>query len=61
MYPSRSRFAVARLALGAAVAAGVALVACDVPSPGALAPDGTNQASTRRYDDVATATANGTL
>jgi hypothetical protein len=60
MYPSRSRFAVARFALGAAAAAGIALVACDAPSSGALAPDGTNQASTRLYGDVATATANRT-
>jgi beta-lactamase regulating signal transducer with metallopeptidase domain len=59
MHPSRSRFAATRLALGAAVAVGLGFVACDVPSPEAIAPDGKNQASTRLYGDIRTVTAPG--
>ena len=43
MHPRRSRFAAARLTLGAAVAVGMTFVACDVPSPEAVAPSGRNE------------------
>ena len=48
MHPSRSRFAAARRALGAAVAAALTLVACDVPSPLAIVAN-TNVEAGKRF------------
>lgn len=53
MYPTRSRFTRTRVALGAAVAVAAVIIACDMPSPEAVAPDGTNQATKRLYGQVA--------
>lgn len=52
MRPDRRRFPRARLALGVTAALVVAILACDMPSPEALAPDGTNQSSKRVYGQL---------
>ena len=52
MYPARPRFARMRLALGVTAAFAATVIACDMPSPEALAPDGTNQANKRLYGEL---------
>ena len=52
MNSDRPRFARARLALGAAAAVAVVAIACDMPSPDVVAPDGKNQAATRLYGKI---------
>lgn len=52
MRPDRRRFPRARLALGITTALIAAILACDMPSPEAIAPDGTNQSSKRLYGQV---------
>ena len=51
----RPRFVGARVTLGIAVALGLAVLACDMPSPEAVAPDGKNPATTRLFGDVQSA------
>src|SRR6185503_20157274 len=55
----RPRFARARATLGFAAAAAVVVLACDMPSPEAVAPDGNNQATKRLYGDVQAAVGPG--
>ena len=57
MYPNRSRFPRARLALGLATAFVVVVLACDMPSPEVVAPDGKDQATKRLYGKVEAAMA----
>jgi len=57
MYPDRSRFPRARLALGLAAASLVVALACDMPSPEVVAPDGKDQATQRLYGKVEAALA----
>jgi len=52
MHPDRPRFVRARVTLGAVAALAVLVLACDMPSPEAVAPDGTNQATKRLYGEV---------
>jgi beta-lactamase regulating signal transducer with metallopeptidase domain len=52
MQPKRSRFPRIRVALGAAAALAIVVIACDMPSPEVLAPDGKNQASKRLYGEM---------
>ena len=54
MHPHRPRFVGARVTLGVAAALAVVFLACDMPSPEAVAPDGTNQATKRMYGEVQT-------
>ena len=54
MHPDRPRFVRARVTLGAGAALAVLVLACDMPSPEAVAPDGTNQATKRLYGEVET-------
>ena len=53
MHPARVRYARARVALGAVVALAAVVVACEMPSPEMLAPDGKDAASTRVYGNGA--------
>ena len=55
MQSHRPRFVGARVTLGIAAAVGLAVLACDMPSPEAVAPDGKNQATKRLYGDVQSA------
>ena len=50
--PPRPRFVGARITLGVAAALAVVALACDMPSPDVVAPDGTNQATKRLYGEV---------
>ena len=52
MNADRPRFARTRLALGVATALAFAVIACDVPSPEALAPNGKNQPAKRLYGEL---------
>ena len=52
MQPHRPRFVGARVTLGVAAAFALVVLACDMPSPEAVAPDGTNQATKRLYGKV---------
>ena len=52
MHPQRPRFPRVQFALGATVALAVTILACEVPSPEALAPDGKDVASTRLYGQM---------
>ena len=52
MHPHRPRFVGARITLGVAAALAVVALACDLPSPEVVAPDGTNQATKRLYGEV---------
>jgi beta-lactamase regulating signal transducer with metallopeptidase domain len=52
MNPQRPRFPRSRFTLGAAVAAAIIAVACEVPSPEMLAPDGKNVRTTRLFGKV---------
>jgi beta-lactamase regulating signal transducer with metallopeptidase domain len=52
MHPRRPRFVPARVTLGFAAALALVVLACDMPSPEAVAPDGKNQATKRLYGDV---------
>jgi len=52
MHPRRPRFVRARVTLGFAAALALVVLACDMPSPEAVAPDGKNQATKRLYGDV---------
>jgi beta-lactamase regulating signal transducer with metallopeptidase domain len=52
MNSDRPRFARTRLALGLTTALAIAALACDMPSPEALAPDGTNQVTKRLYGEL---------
>ena len=47
MQPVRPRFGRTRFTLGTAVALAVVVLACDMPSPEVVAPDGKNQATKR--------------
>jgi beta-lactamase regulating signal transducer with metallopeptidase domain len=58
MYPQRPRFPRARLALGAAIAIAVTLLACEAPSPEALAPDGKDVKMKRLFGEMTTAKQN---
>lgn len=49
MNPQRSRFPRSRFTFGAAVAAAIIAVACEMPSPEMLAPDGKNVRTTRLF------------
>ncbi|MDF2772150.1 MAG: peptidase BlaR1 [Geminicoccaceae bacterium] len=53
MHPAHVRYARARVALGAVVALAAVVVACEMPSPEMLAPDGKDVASTRVYGNSA--------
>jgi beta-lactamase regulating signal transducer with metallopeptidase domain len=57
MQVHRGRFARARIALGAVMAGAVILVACEMPTPEMLAPDGKDAASQRLYGQVGSSTA----
>jgi len=59
MHPHRPRFIRARVTLGFAAALALVVLACDMPSPEAVAPDGTNQASKRLYGNVQSLAARG--
>lgn len=52
MQPAPVPFARSRLALGTLVAVGIVVLACDVPTPEMLAPDGQNVAAKRLYGTV---------
>ena len=52
MQPRRPRFVRTRAALGSAAALTLVVLACDMPSPEAVAPDGKNQATKRLYGEV---------
>jgi hypothetical protein len=52
MHHDRPRFARARITLGIAAAFAVVVLACDMPSPEVVAPDGTNQATRRLYGEM---------
>ncbi len=52
MHPDRPRFARIRVTLGAAAALAIVVLACDMPSPEVVAPDGTNQATKRLYGEI---------
>ena len=54
MQPARSRFARVRFTLGAAAALAIVVLACDMPSPEVVAPDGKNQATKRLYGEIQT-------
>ena len=54
MNPRRPRFPRSRLALGVMVAAGVIAVACEMPTPEMLAPDGTNTPTQRLLGKIET-------
>jgi hypothetical protein len=54
MYPAPVRYARSRIALGAAMALGIVALACEMPTPEMLAPDGKNAATKRLYGQVAT-------
>ncbi|HEX6051603.1 MAG TPA: M56 family metallopeptidase [Gemmatimonadaceae bacterium] len=58
MHPARARYPRVRLALGTAMALAAVVVACEMPSPEMLAPDGKDAASTRVYGN---GTASGAL
>jgi hypothetical protein len=53
MHPAPARYPRSRVALGVAAAMGLAVLACDIPTPEMLAPDGKNVASKRLYGKVA--------
>jgi beta-lactamase regulating signal transducer with metallopeptidase domain len=55
MQPERSRFPRTRVALGAAAACVVVLLACEIPTPEMLAPDGKDAAMQRLYGKVTAA------
>ena len=59
MYPNRTRFARWRIALGASAALGLVALACEVPSPEMLAPNGKTEAAQRLYGKVEAATGSG--
>lgn len=61
MYPQRPRFPRARLALGAGIAIAVAVLACEAPSPEALAPDGKDVKVKRLFGEVTTVLAKQNL
>jgi hypothetical protein len=52
MHPSPSRYPRIRITLGAAVALAITVLACEMPTPEMLAPDGKDVASKRLYGDV---------
>ena len=52
MQPKRGRFPRARVAFGAAFGCAVMVVACEVPTPEMLAPDGKDAATTRLYGEM---------
>ena len=52
MHSTRTRFGRTRATLGAAAAVALTVLACDMPSPDVVAPDGTNQATKRLYGEV---------
>lgn len=54
MQPVRPRFGRTRFTLGTAVALAVVVLACDIPSPEVVAPDGKNQATKRLYGEIQT-------
>ena len=54
MQPVRPRFARVRFTLGAAAALAIVVLACDMPSPEVVAPDGKNQATRRLYGEIQT-------
>ena len=55
MQPERSRFPRTRVALGAAAACAVVLLACEMPTPEMLAPDGKDAATQRVYGKITAA------
>jgi hypothetical protein len=57
MHPQHARFPRAQLALGTIVALAVTVLACEMPSPEAIAPDGKDVASKRLYGDMSKALA----
>ena len=57
MHPQRPRFPRARLALGAAISIAVAVLACEAPSPEALAPDGKDVKVKRLFGEMTTTSA----
>jgi hypothetical protein len=61
MHPQRPRFPRARLALGAAIAIAVAVLACETPSPEALAPDGKDVKVKRVFGEMTTVSAKQNL
>jgi beta-lactamase regulating signal transducer with metallopeptidase domain len=54
MHPQRPRFPRARLAIGAATAIAVTVLACEAPSPEALAPDGKDVKAKRLFGEMTT-------
>lgn len=54
MQPDRPRFARVRFTLGAGAALAIVVLACDMPSPEVVAPDGKNQATKRLYGEIQT-------
>jgi len=61
MHPQRPRFPRARLALGAAIGIAVAVLACEAPSPEALAPDGKDVKMKRLFGEITSASAKQNL
>jgi hypothetical protein len=57
MHPQRARFPRAQLAFGTIVALAVTVLACEMPSPEAIAPDGKDVASKRLYGEMSKALA----
>ena len=57
MNPTRTRFARWRIALGTGAALGLIILACDMPSPEILAPNGKDEASKRLYGKLETVVA----
>jgi beta-lactamase regulating signal transducer with metallopeptidase domain len=57
MHPERTRFPHARIALGAAAALAIVMLACEMPSPEMLAPDGKDAAATRVFGTASEAVA----
>lgn len=56
MHPTRTRFPRARIALGTTAALAAVVLACEMPAPEVLAPDGKNAPATRLYGKDAGAT-----
>ena len=54
MHPSRSRYPRIRITLGAAAALAITVLACEMPTPEMLAPDGKDVASKRLYGEMET-------
>jgi hypothetical protein len=61
MHPQRPRFPRARLALGVAIAIAVTALACEAPSPEALAPDGKDASVKRLFGERAAVAAKQNL